>query len=73
MIVETDGTGLMKIADSYKNSTVKHKLEVTEQAFKITLPFRPEVMNGFKLRNKMVAAAAILHFIGNSDKMKGEE
>ena len=47
MIVETDGTGLMKIADSYKNSSVKHKLEVTEQAFKITLPFRPEVMNGF--------------------------
>lgn len=48
MIIETDGTGLMKIADSYKNSTVKHKLEVTEQAFKITLPFRTEVMNGFK-------------------------
>ena len=47
MIVETDGTGLMKIADSYKNSSVKHKLEVTEQAFKITLPFRTEVMNGF--------------------------
>lgn len=47
MIVETNGTGLMKIADSYKNSTVKHKLEVTEQAFKITLPFRPKVMNGF--------------------------
>ena len=48
MRIETDCTGLMKIADSYKNSTVKHKLEVTEQAFKITLPFRPEVMNGFK-------------------------
>ena len=48
MIVETGGTGLMKIADSYKNSTVKHKLEVTEQAFKITLPFRPEVMNELK-------------------------
>lgn len=43
--VEAYGTGLMKIADSYKNSTAKHKLEVTEQAFKITLPFRPEVMN----------------------------
>ena len=24
------------------------KLEVTEQAFKITLPFRPEVMNELK-------------------------
>lgn len=48
MIVETNGTGLMKIADSYKNSSVKHKLEVTEQAFKITLPFRPEVMNELK-------------------------
>ncbi len=46
--VEAYGTGLMKIADSYKNSTVKHKLEVTEQAFKITLPFRPEVMNELK-------------------------
>ena len=29
MIIETDGTGLMKIADSYKNSAVNHKLEVT--------------------------------------------
>ena len=48
MRIETDCTGLMKIADSYKNSTVKHKLEVTEQAFKITLPFRPEVMNELK-------------------------
>lgn len=46
--VEAYGTGLMKIADSYKNSSVKHKLEVTDHAFKITLPFRPEVMNGLK-------------------------
>lgn len=46
--VEAYGTGLMKIADSYKNSSVKHKLEVTDHAFKITLPFRPEVMNELK-------------------------
>jgi len=39
---------MLKNADSYKNSAAKHKLEMTEQAFKITLPFRPEVMNELK-------------------------
>lgn len=42
--VETYGTGLMKIADSYKGSSVNYKLDVTNEAFKITLPFKPEVM-----------------------------
>lgn len=42
--VEAYGTGLMKIADSYKDSSVNYKLDVTNEAFKITLPFKPEVM-----------------------------
>ena len=42
--VEAYGTGLMKIADSYKGSSVNYKLDVTNEAFKITLPFKPEVM-----------------------------
>ena len=42
--VEAYGTGLMKIADSYKDSSVNYKLDITNEAFKITLPFKPEVM-----------------------------
>ena len=42
--VEAYGTGLMKIEDSYKDSSVNYKLDVTNEAFKITLPFKPEVM-----------------------------
>ena len=43
--IEAYGTGLMKIADSYKDSMTNYKLDVTDEAFKITLPYKPEVLS----------------------------
>ena len=37
-LIEAYGTGIMKINESYVNQTVKPKIEVSNNAFKITLP-----------------------------------
>ncbi len=37
-LIEAYGTGILKINESYAESAVKPKLEVTDNAFKITLP-----------------------------------
>jgi ATP-dependent DNA helicase RecG len=39
-LVEAYGTGLLKINESYANCQVKPQIEVTDNAFKITLPNR---------------------------------
>ncbi len=42
-LVEAYGMGLMKIKDSYQDSPIKPKIQVTSNAFKISLPNRNEI------------------------------
>jgi ATP-dependent DNA helicase RecG len=39
-LIEAYGTGMSKIFNSYEDCTVKPKIEVSDNAFKITLPNR---------------------------------
>lgn len=42
MLIEAYGTGVPKIFDSYKKEKVKPRIEISDNAFKITLPNRNE-------------------------------
>lgn len=43
-LIEAYGTGLPKISDTYADSVAEYTLDVTESMFRITLPYKPEVM-----------------------------
>lgn len=53
-LIEAYGTGLPRIADTYADSIVKHSLEISENAFKITLPYKPEVLRGINEQENLV-------------------
>ncbi len=42
MLIEAYGTGVPRIFDSYKKEKVKPRIEISDNAFKITLPNRNE-------------------------------
>lgn len=51
-LIEAYGTGMPKIINAYKDSLVKPKIEVTNNAFKITLPNRNVMLPSRMLLNK---------------------
>jgi ATP-dependent DNA helicase RecG len=64
-LIEAYGTGIPKITDSYKNFAVQPAIELSDNAFKITLPnTNYKIENALQLSGREKQA---LNLIGNSD------
>lgn len=56
-LIEAYGTGLPKISDTYADSVTEYTLDITESMFRITLPYKPEVLQGISEQENAVKMA----------------